>query len=117
MAAVGPHISRVSPWPGPPLSGLLKPCDRPVILTGAGVSAGCGLPTGGELATWLRAQPFASGVDFSVLDGRERGEHPGYVASAILAHDHALRGTLAPRVAAHIAECQTTATFSKVITA
>jgi hypothetical protein len=115
MHTVGPHMSRVSPWPGPPLSGLLKPCDRPIILTGAGISAGCGLPTGGALATWLRGQDFAADVDFSGIDAQGRGTHPGYIASRILDHDRSRRETVSQAVADHIADRQVAATLSTVV--
>jgi len=114
MPTVGPHISNVAPWPAPPLSGLLKPCDRPIIMTGAGVSAGCGLPTGCGLARWLRAQKFAGGVDFSRLDTRGKGEHPGYVASCIIDHDRTLKEPMSRAVVDHTAVCQANATFSRV---
>lgn len=117
MPNAGPHISNVSPWPGPPLSLLLRPCDRVVILTGAGVSTGCGLPTGRRLATWLRTQPFAMDVDFSALDRQGRGEHAGYVANRIVDHDRSRREQMAIAVAGHIDQCQAATTPSRVISA
>jgi len=112
-----PDISIVSPWPSQPLSGLLRPCHRPLILTGAGVSAACGLPTGANLAHWLRNRDFAAGVTFSPLDAIDRGAHPGYVASHILEHDRSLRGHMLQAIAAHITSKQATATVSRVIRA
>lgn len=74
-------ISVGSPRPVSPIRDLLRPSSDVVIITGAGLSAGCGLPTGKALAEWLRRQPFADGVDFSGLG--ELIDHPGYVAGEI----------------------------------
>ena len=107
----------MSPWPGAALSGLLKPCDRPIIITGAGVSASCGLPTGSDLADWLRAQAFAAGVSFSELDAQGRSRHPGFIASRIIDHDRALREPMSNAVAAYIAARQAAATHSRMVRA
>lgn len=110
-------ISMVSPWPEPPLSSLLRPCDRPIVVAGAGVSAGCGLPTGAQLAEWLRAGDFAVGVDFASLDAKGLGDHPGHVASRIFDADPSARGAALPAIAAHIDAAQARATFSRVVNA
>lgn len=117
MTAVGPDISLVAPWPGPPLTHLLRPCDRPLVFAGAGVSAGCGLPTGAQLAAWLRAQKFAAGADFSGLDDRGRGDHPGYVASRIRDADPGAYPAVREAVAAHVSSVQARATYSRVVQA
>lgn len=115
--AAPPDISNVAPWPAQPLSGLLRPCERPILITGAGVSAGCGLPTASGLAHWLRAQDFAQDVDLAPIDAHGDGGHPGYVATAILNRDPSRRGRLLQAVAAHIAAAQAAATHSRVLQA
>jgi hypothetical protein len=65
-------IDPTSPWPGPHLAGLLRPCTWPVPLLGAGISAGAGLPLGSQLAAWIEAHELAAGVEFSSLQPAER---------------------------------------------
>jgi hypothetical protein len=117
MPASRPDISLVSPWPGPPISELLQPCERPVILAGAGVSAGCGLPTGSELGLWMRRREFATGVDFSGLDRNGQGEHPGHVARQVLEEKPEVRRPMLVDVAGHIEATQARAELSRVVQA
>jgi hypothetical protein len=79
-----PDIDSTSPWPGPDLARLLRPCGVPVPLLGAGISAGAGLPLGADLAAWIAAHPLANGIDFSPLptDGARR--NPLQVAQLVL---------------------------------
>jgi len=97
-----PEISSIAPWPSGHIARVLSPCERPVPLLGAGVSAGCGMPTGPELARWIRALPLAAGVDFSSLPARQR-DNPLWVSQLIVDNDREVRAPLHQRVAAHIA--------------
>lgn len=79
-----PDIDLTSPWPGPELARLLRPCGVPVPLLGAGISARAGLPLGGDLAAWVAAHPLAGGVDFSPLPADGARRNPLQVAQLLL---------------------------------
>lgn len=79
-----PDIDVTSPWPGPELARLLRPCGVPVPLVGAGISAGAGLPLGSELAAFIAAHPLAEGIDFSPLPADGARRNPLQVTQLLL---------------------------------
>ena len=103
-----PDIDITSPWPGPELARLLRPCGVPVPLLGAGISAGAGLPLGADLAAWIAVHPLANGVDFSPLPADGARRNPLQVAQLLLDErpdaaeslDRAVRDLIAERSAA-----------------
>jgi hypothetical protein len=109
-----PEISLVAPWPGGKIARVLTPCEQPVPLLGAGISVPCGLPSGGELADWIKQLPEVAAVDFGSLpEPQER--NPLWVAQQVVNSDTRLRPVMMRRVAAHLGELEDAATPSAAL--
>ena len=111
-----PEISSISPWPRGAVGRALSPCTRPVPLLGAGMSVPCGLPSGGELADWIRTLDLAVGVDFSSLPPRQE-RNPLWVSQQILSERPQARGELHRAVAEHFEEREASARPSPALLA
>ncbi len=111
-----PEISSVAPWPSGDLSRVLRPCDRPIPLLGAGVSAGCGLPTGAQLADWIRGLPLVQAVDFSGVSPSEM-RNPLTIAQRVVDHDPASRVEMMRALVAHLRGREPTATLTSALAA
>jgi SIR2-like domain len=95
---------------------VLSPCERPVPLLGAGISVRCGLPSGAQLAQWMRGLPLTAGVDFGVLP--PTGQlNPLWVAQQIVQTDLGLRAPLQQALAGHLAALESAATLTPALRA
>jgi hypothetical protein len=111
-----PEISSLAPWPAGDIARVLSPCERPLPLLGAGVSAGCGMPTGAALAREIRALPIADTVDFTRLPDRHQ-DNPLWVSQLVVEHDEGLRRELHLQVARLFARWESEAVLSPALLA
>ncbi len=95
---------------------MLSPCERPVPLLGAGIGVRCGLPSGVQLADWIRGLPLASSVNFGVLPRAAR-RNPLWVAQQVVRTDSSLRAPLHRAVASHLITLEATAALSPALLA
>lgn len=101
MPAGQPDISEIAPWPGPPNGPLLRDATTVVPLVGAGVSVDAGLPTGTQLAAWMRAHHVAADLDFDALPPGHRS-NPLHVSQHIVDSDPARRDPLLDAVRVYL---------------
>jgi hypothetical protein len=95
---------------------VLRPCDRPVPLLGAGVSAGCGLPSGPQLADWIRERTSLATVDFTAIPPPQE-RNPLWVAQHVVDTDAALREPMMSELAQHLEDLEAGATLSPALLA
>lgn len=111
-----PAISSVAPWPTGTLARVLSPYERPVPLLGAGISVPCGLPSGSQLADWIRGLQLAVDVDFDVLPPGHR-RNPLWVAEQVVRTDPSLRAPLHQALADHLTTLEDAARLTPALLA
>lgn len=104
-----PAISSVAPWPSGTLARVLSPREWPLPLLGAGISVPCGLPSGAQLAEWMRGLPLSEGIDFGALPAARR-RNPLWVTQQVVRADPSLRAPLHRAVADHLITLEDVAT-------